>query len=355
MSPRLGASPFWGGQAGFGGLGGGVTPVHTAIIPETGASVFGAGGDSVIDRQKENINPALNQPLHQQQQVWSHALTQLHGNNGKTTGLNAFDNFSDVNPFTLKTLDAYRMQLWSRVALQSQQAQRARGTGYPSQHSSPAQSPKSSGSPNAGLSGLASSLRPQYFASAGAPTSPTAGSGKSPFGALFSGKGLPYSHNGHSYGLPTPPSSPRMGEKERAQQQAQSRRAREQREQVQTHAFLAALASQTVLQRMGQAFWDAFSGSGSQSSSQPAAGTGVRAWDSEKVRRVLDGTAVLRVVDVENSSSSTPAAAPAAADALADSMRSLSLGVSRQEKREDGEKGDKKSLLSRMSCGCSKH
>lgn len=83
-----------------------------------------------------------------QQQAISQVFAQLYGNggtnanaagNGSANG--AFDSLADVNPFTLKTLDAYRMQLWSRVAMLAQ-AQRAR-TSY----HSPSSSQKSSGSP----------------------------------------------------------------------------------------------------------------------------------------------------------------------------------------------------------------
>ncbi|CAE6409295.1 unnamed protein product [Rhizoctonia solani] len=52
-------------------------------------------------------------------------------------------------------------------------------------------------------------------------------------------------------------------------------------------AFAASLASQTLLQRMGSAFWDAFSTGPS------------RDVDTNKVRRVLEGKAVVRVVDVD--------------------------------------------------------
>ncbi|CAE6513356.1 unnamed protein product [Rhizoctonia solani] len=51
-------------------------------------------------------------------------------------------------------------------------------------------------------------------------------------------------------------------------------------------ALVASIASQTLLQRMGSAFWDAFS-------------TGSRDVDTNKVRRVLEGKAVVRVVDVD--------------------------------------------------------
>lgn len=362
-SPRLGASPFWGGQAAFGNFGG-ITPVHTAIIPETTTTVFGG---AATDRQKENINPALNgQPeqSQQQHQAMSQVLSQLYGHGSP----NPFDSFTDVNPFTLKTLDAYRMQLWTRVAMQTQQAQRMRpsnnGSGYPSPHSSPSQSPKPTGSQNLGLSGLANNLRPQYFSSAATSAGSHSGTGKAPFGSLLSGKGLPYAYsshgqlhssvNPHGHGLPTPPSSPRIGEKERAQQQAQNRRAQQQREQVQTHALLANLASQTILQKLGHALWDAFSGAGTGSSPVPShlasAATGSRAWDADKVRRILDGTAVLQVVDVDRKPSASTASS--SADALADSLCSMSLGNAKQEKKEGAEK---KGFFKKMSCGgCSK-
>ncbi len=69
------------------------------------------------------------------------------------------------------------------------------------------------------------------------------------------------------------------------------------------------MASQTLVQRLGSAFWQAFSGS-SPSHVGPGAGAGagpsatprVPAWDAEKIRRVLEGTAVVRVVDVEPAS-----------------------------------------------------
>ncbi|KAL5476787.1 hypothetical protein ACEPAI_2973 [Sanghuangporus weigelae] len=373
-SPRLGASPFWGGQAGgFGSFGGGITPVHTAIIPETGASVFG-----VEDRQKENINPALNIPVQhqpQQQQVLSQVLAQLYGNGNNSmpkndsnmhAAPNSFDSFgfADVNPFTLKTLDAYRMQLWGRAAAQVQEVQRERvrstytqspaaATGYPSPpHSSPAHSPN----PNAALSGLASSLRPQYFASTNSRTSPSSPTSMAkPFGSLLSNKGMPYGPSAHHHhGLPTPPASPHLSDKDRSasasasQQQvrrAMQQKEREQREQAQTHAMLATLASHTLVQKLGVAFWEAFSFTpGSAFGSAP----GTRNWDSEKVRRVLDGSAVLKVVDVDRSSPSSSGSA----ETLAESMRGLSLDNKHQEKqnRQDAEK---KGLFARMSSSCS--
>jgi len=70
------------------------------------------------------------------------------------------------------------------------------------------------------------------------------------------------------------------------------------------------MASQTLTQRLGGAFWQAFSGSSSNSShpisgvfgsntTSPSMTPRLPAWDADKIRRVLEGTAVVRVVDVE--------------------------------------------------------
>ena len=79
--------------------------------------------------------------------------------------------------------------------------------------------------------------------------------------------------------------------------------------------MLAAMASQTLLRKLGNAVWDAFIGSPSHSSSSRGD------WDADKVRKVLEGKAVLRVVDVEpattaaasvsvSSTLTTPSASP---------------------------------------------
>jgi hypothetical protein len=80
---------------------------------------------------------------------------------------------------------------------------------------------------------------------------------------------------------------------------------------------MAALASQTLLSRMGTAFWDAFSGKATSSSGSSGLN---KEWDVEKVRKVLEGTAVVRVVDV---------------DSLEDSMSRMSLGSGEQVKKEE--------------------
>jgi hypothetical protein len=58
-------------------------------------------------------------------------------------------------------------------------------------------------------------------------------------------------------------------------------------------AVIAAVASQTMFKKLGQAFWDAFSGNSTSSYSHQ------KDWDADKVRRVLEGKAVVKVVDVD--------------------------------------------------------
>lgn len=75
--------------------------------------------------------------------------------------------------------------------------------------------------------------------------------------------------------------------------------------------MLAAMASQTLFRKLGSAVWDAFIGSPSHSSSSSSSSSRGD-WDADKVRKVLEGKAVLRVVDVEPATVSIAAAAAAA-------------------------------------------
>jgi hypothetical protein len=61
--------------------------------------------------------------------------------------------------------------------------------------------------------------------------------------------------------------------------------------------MLAAMASQTLLQRLGGAFWQAFTAHSPSNEANP--NVGAPAWDADKIRRVLEGKAVLSVVDIE--------------------------------------------------------
>jgi len=98
-SPRMG-NRFWGGV----GIGGGFTPVHTTLIPDISTFVKKGVQENAdinigaLTRKglQENMNPAMNAQPH------------LGGAGlGATKGLGGFDGFSDLNPFTMKTLDAY--------------------------------------------------------------------------------------------------------------------------------------------------------------------------------------------------------------------------------------------------------
>lgn len=70
-------------------MGGGVTPVHTTLVPDI----------STIVRNgfQENMNPSLN----------AMRGTSVGNGIGPNKTLGGFDGFADLNPFTMKTLDAY--------------------------------------------------------------------------------------------------------------------------------------------------------------------------------------------------------------------------------------------------------
>ncbi|KAF8970399.1 hypothetical protein BDZ97DRAFT_1951713 [Flammula alnicola] len=264
-SPRMG-NRFWGGV----GVGGGFTPVHTTLVPDI----------STVVRKglQENMNPSLNAHV---------GLGAPTNGLGPAKPLPGFDGFADLNPFTMKTLDAYpTTTIWTCC--------------------------RSS---------------PHYF-------TPSAKNG-STLSALLSGK--------HASAYPSPPTSPLLTPKV-VVSSSKEREMLQQREKEHQHAILAAMASQTVFRKLGSAFWEAFSGSSSSSSASTSHAAGH--WDQDKVQRVLEGKAVLRVVDVEPA---TPPASPkprtavsskllsppleekkscagAVCDILEDSMRSLSLG-----------------------------
>jgi hypothetical protein len=100
-SPRLAASAakaFWGGSTSFGG----VTPVHTTLIPENFAQPLAsvkqlAGARTYSPILQENINPLLNKPGK------PGISTNAFGSLGKVA---PFDSYADANPFTMKMLDA---------------------------------------------------------------------------------------------------------------------------------------------------------------------------------------------------------------------------------------------------------
>ena len=74
-------------------------PVHTALVPDV--SVFATKG-------LENINPAMNGNVNggssSRRERERENVNPLAGKGG---ALGGFDGFADLNPFTMKTLDAY--------------------------------------------------------------------------------------------------------------------------------------------------------------------------------------------------------------------------------------------------------
>lgn len=97
MSPRVGGRSFWAGNlSGFGG----VTPVHTTLVPDLSSVLSGKPvGRRGISVLQENINPALNNHAAQDNQDKTKELSL-------PMQMTPFDSFTDTNPFTLKALDA---------------------------------------------------------------------------------------------------------------------------------------------------------------------------------------------------------------------------------------------------------
>ncbi|KAJ6475830.1 hypothetical protein C8R47DRAFT_670719 [Mycena vitilis] len=357
-----------------GALGGGYTSVHTARIPELlgaspwAASPFASAETPATPHQQENLNPLLNGT-----KVTEVVRAGL-GMGAATGANNAADGFGDANPFTVRSLDAYRMHLWGRMAAQyrhnkdhpasSSTSNSTSNANAASPFSSGSASPFSNGAANgfnsAGnnsasafapspffnpsakahspphsppfpLSGLAGGLRPKYF------SSPASGSGSGNAGAnglAASLAGLSLSSKGGVL------QQQQQRQRESAREKERERESAKERERE--SAMYAAMASQTLLKRLGGAFWDAFSGAGEKNAALGASGAAAKGWDAEKVRKVLEGKAVVRVVDVDQlppSPKMSPIASPRMspvvekkhchgqlAEVLEESMRSLSLG-----------------------------
>ena len=74
-------------------------PVHTALVPDV--SVFATKG-------LENINPAMNGNGNGgRTRERERERENVNPLAGKAGALGGFDGFADLNPFTMKTLDAY--------------------------------------------------------------------------------------------------------------------------------------------------------------------------------------------------------------------------------------------------------
>ncbi|KAJ3987016.1 hypothetical protein F5890DRAFT_894082 [Lentinula detonsa] len=345
-SPRINnTAGFWGGVSqagfGFGGVSGGYTPVHTVLMPDLNTNLNIGGTNMSIGQWvrdvlaanaansrdgssspegsprplQENMNPVMNVPGAHQEETTPSPGTGSH---------NGFEGFVDTNPFTMKTLDAYRMQLWTKMAASSSQASHT-SQSSPPQHSSHSNSNSSTyaqqrkalerelstsspftlpshqlGAKQSHPYHLTTSLKPAYFVNSNKPNLPSPSPPKmgNTLSALLAGKHSTPSVFGGSFAasssthssLNLPKAVPTKQQQQQQVQQAQNA----------MYAALASTASQTLMRRLGNAFWDAFSGSSSGSSSSlPGAHLHMKPWDADKVRKVLEGKAVIKVVDVD--------------------------------------------------------
>lgn len=314
-SPRASAArAFWGGRGGnnvFGGAGG-VTSVHATLVPDLFSHAKNDPFVNIEFHDQENINPALNLPCFGGfgvQSFGSLGSSSLAPSKLPAAGLGSnFDAFAETNPFTFKSLDSYRMQLWGRMAREAGQKQARESKG--SSQQSPLPPPQ----------GLASVLRPAYF------NTPSRESIKekesmynqrysSSLTALLSGKLMPASSFSSATSFyPSPPSSPHLSPSPSLSPSSLPT----PDPTTQTHAILASIASQTLFSKLGNAFWDAFARP-STSTSSPTSVSHRGDWDHDKVRRVLEGKAVVKIVDVDNNETDP-------ADALEASMKKLSIG-----------------------------
>lgn len=387
IAPTQGSPAFWAGTHGFGG---GVTPVHATLVPDITlpattaqarnlaasaplAASASASASAITSEllsgkmsgwwahsaEQENLNPLMNLPPPltpaQQQVQEERELARLNSSLLGGMGMSRFDAFMELNPFTIKSAEDYRMQLWAQMAASRQQqqyfAQQGQQGQQPQQRfAQPTYAKAQQSNTTASGSLLSQAPRaPLFFSS---PTSPSAAntpssspqSPKSTLAALLAGKPVGSSSSSTSKttaAYPSPPTSPRASHA----RPITSSNAHNNSTPTQQQAMVAALASQTLLSRMGSAFWEAFSGSSTSSGSTtrvggPATGTGTGAqrpsWDAEKVRKVLEGRAVLRVVDVEPPAVSVINEKVFVDEGLGlgleEKMKSLSIGGERQER-----------------------
>lgn len=334
--PAHSNTPFWGGMGAFGG----VTPVHATLVPDItlppaprsvpstsdiisgklSSSSWGTGWWAPREQQ-ENINPRLNvvpsmfnspgssDSEFEREKEMNALRNGVTGSvlNGGFPGMTRFDAFMELNPFTIKSADDYKMHLYAQMVASRQYQQQPQQQQQQQQQSSDRFAQPSYGQqqPQQNTNTLLNGVRPKYFQQSSskteAPQSP-----KSTLAALLSGKALASSSSSSSrpFASSSSPASTSSSVPSPTQQQA----------------YVAALASQTLLSRMSSAFWDAFSGSSASpsSSSIGARSSMAPSWDAEKVRKVLEGRAVVRVVDID--------------PPVVDEKESLGLGLGLEEK-----------------------
>lgn len=126
---------FWGNNDPLGG--GGSTTCHTMFTPDLVLPEQELNPLKGIDMPRYNINPRLNEPTASTSRM---PALSAQGN-AKELG-DSFSNWSESTPFTLRSMDSYRIQMWSRLAREAQ----------------------------AEKSGIAADLRPKFFTEASSST-----------------------------------------------------------------------------------------------------------------------------------------------------------------------------------------
>ncbi|GAA6008838.1 hypothetical protein JCM10207_001743 [Rhodosporidiobolus poonsookiae] len=299
------------GRRGFAnGFGSGYTSVHTTFVPDLGAQLaegLYAKPSAAVPPpfSTQSFNPALNAlsaagQLDDLSSCTAHLRSAPSGQPaaaGQPKG--TFEDFFASNPYWLRPheLDAQRAALYGKLANNAAglvAAQKQAG-----QSVSP--SPASPASSHGEYLPFPTGFRPAFFRSGKAlPSSSTPSSSsdllafQSPSAAASLGLSIP-----HQDAALLRSSTPA---------------------ELHGMAALAQAAQKTLLQRMGSAFWDAFSGGPAPSPSADVKGKG-RELDATKVAAVLSGSARVEVVPV-------PKVAPSAVEDLGAALSGMSLAPS---------------------------
>ncbi|KAL7415050.1 hypothetical protein BDY24DRAFT_281547 [Mrakia frigida] len=260
---------FWAGQSSspFGG-----GPFNTSVHAFTTPDLIFPSSASLAGKQQPNLNPLFNSGGGMGGGLFS-PPNYKPSLPTATSQEGTFDEFVQATPYTLRhaTVEAYRNQLWTRLAREAAFA-------------------KSSTTTN-GADALASGLKPKFYNS---PTSNSNSFLNGPGSKLLPGSSSS-AHHSPSMSTPTPPAA------------ASSPSSSEDTSHL---AFLAHLATQSITSRLSAAFVEAFTTPGpsfTSLGSTKSSTNAPRSLDAEKIASVLSGRSVVQIVPV------TPSPAPAEA------------------------------------------